>query len=395
MQRSAYLHMIPDHYGILEPDEVYIPLCNDMITLERTREVIAIRYPAFITTDLLKLKIVTRKELRFRCGLNLLMDLYGNFYENLQNCVVISIKLYQGRCVADIMSGGDYDGDQAWISWDPNLVQQVKPSNFALDIEEAEDQPISTKVDCGNILDIVLYAYACRDHSVRLGTICNRLDCAIDLFGFDHPISRSLAKKGFIQVDNPSCKNGHLSRLADPKKKPHWKKQPVDQDDDLIVGTDFCKEIYSGKILGIVWNYLEAMTPPQMIDSQVNKYIKSKVEDGLKYDERKVYLLRDEVRKACVLYNRKCQEYFDSLPTIPNNSCDAPLKIDMNFWWKTWSDVRNILIDSKRNEDDKLLAAALLYEAVEGAYIQDERDRMSSVLKQEYCTVRSLFYWTA
>ena len=373
--------MIPDHYGILEGNEVYVPLSDDIKAIERIGEVIAIRYPAFVPSDLLKFKVLSRKELRLRCGLIPMRDVYGDFYENLQNCILMSTQLYKGYCVAEIMSGGDYDGDQAWISWEPELVGQVNGNceNILAGLaEEPDDQLFASKDDCGNLMDIVSYAYACREHRSRLGTICNRLDCAIDIYGFDHLISRTLASKGFVQVDSPSCKNGQLSHLIDPKKKPHWKRKIIDQEDEFIMDTGRSQEVYSERILGVVWNYLDAATQPIKVNFIPNQYIRRKVDDALVKDERKVRVLREEVDRVHQEYNKKCREQDDSSHSN---------EIDMEFWRNAWLDVRLVIIDTKKTEDDKLLAAALLYEAVEGKCIQNEIGRSNSPLDSEYNSV--------
>ena len=40
--------------------------------------------------------------------------------------LVMSTKLLRGDSPAQYLSGGDYDGDKAFVSWDPRLTNHIK-----------------------------------------------------------------------------------------------------------------------------------------------------------------------------------------------------------------------------------------------------------------------------
>ena len=41
--------------------------------------------------------------------------------------IVMSTKLFRGSTPADHLSGGDYDGDKAFVSWDKRLTNHIQP----------------------------------------------------------------------------------------------------------------------------------------------------------------------------------------------------------------------------------------------------------------------------
>jgi len=108
----------------LGTNEIFVSIKGEDLCKEQAYYVLAIRFPAFFAEDILKLKVVGRKEMRKRCSIYG-QDIYGNFFENLQNCAILSTIPLQSYSVAEVMSGGDYDGDQAWICWDKAILAQV------------------------------------------------------------------------------------------------------------------------------------------------------------------------------------------------------------------------------------------------------------------------------
>ena len=43
--------------------------------------------------------------------------------------LVMSTELLRGAAPAYHLSGGDYDGDKAFVTWDPRLTNHIKPLN--------------------------------------------------------------------------------------------------------------------------------------------------------------------------------------------------------------------------------------------------------------------------
>ncbi|ESZ94181.1 RNA polymerase RNA dependente [Sclerotinia borealis F-4128] len=109
--RSTIVYMVPDFQGVLEPNEVYLDFSSFVdnetglsdIQLEGV-DVLVARNPAHYPSDIQRVTAVSKHELR-----------------HLKDVIVFSTKGYPS--LADKLSGGDYDGDKAWICWDPNIVE--------------------------------------------------------------------------------------------------------------------------------------------------------------------------------------------------------------------------------------------------------------------------------
>lgn len=109
---SAYLYMVVDFWGYLEEDEVHVCFSSKFQTesfsdsMLHGCDVLVARSPAHFVSDVQRVKAVFKPELHA-----------------LKDVVVFSSK---GRVpLADKLSGGDYDGDKAWVCWEPSIV-----SNF-------------------------------------------------------------------------------------------------------------------------------------------------------------------------------------------------------------------------------------------------------------------------
>lgn len=122
--QSTYLFMIPDFWGVLEPGEISTTFSESFVTngfaetLLEDREVLVARAPAHFPSDIRKVKAVSKFPLR-----------------KLKNVVIFST---QGeRPLADLLSGGDYDGDMAWICWDKDIVGNFQNADLpnAVDLQ--------------------------------------------------------------------------------------------------------------------------------------------------------------------------------------------------------------------------------------------------------------------
>lgn len=132
--RTAYLLMVVDFLGVLEEGEVQVCFSSKFQvepdsepdeqgddgsfsgTLLIGTEVLVARSPAHFTSDMQKVRVVFRQEL---CA--------------FKDVIVFSSK--GNSPLADKLSGGDYDGDMAWVCWDPRIV-----NNF-------ENAPLPPKYD--------------------------------------------------------------------------------------------------------------------------------------------------------------------------------------------------------------------------------------------------------
>lgn len=110
--RSAYIYMVIDFWGVLEEDEVHVGFSSKFrdesddisYTLLADCDVLVARSPAHFVSDVQKVRAVFKPELHA-----------------LKDVIVFSAK---GNIpLADKLSGGDYDGDMAWVCWDPDIVE--------------------------------------------------------------------------------------------------------------------------------------------------------------------------------------------------------------------------------------------------------------------------------
>jgi len=118
--RSTNAYMTVDFLSVLEPDEVHIcfstPFGSDGHYDLDGLDVLVARNPAHLPSDIQKVKAVFKPELR-------------RFKD------VIMFPLKGDVPLAQKLSGGDYDGDRAWICWDPDIVSSfrnttVKPEDM-------------------------------------------------------------------------------------------------------------------------------------------------------------------------------------------------------------------------------------------------------------------------
>lgn len=108
--RSVYLYMVVDFLGVLEEDEIHVGFSTAFEadeawskTMLHGIDVLVARSPAHFNSDIQKVKAVFKPELA-----------------DLTDVVVFSSK---GNIpLADKLSGGDYDGDLAWVCWEPRIV---------------------------------------------------------------------------------------------------------------------------------------------------------------------------------------------------------------------------------------------------------------------------------
>ncbi|GKT99639.1 unnamed protein product [Fusarium langsethiae] len=108
--RSTYAFMVVDFTGALEEGEVQLAFSSkfqadgESDTLLDNIDILVARAPAHFVSDMQKVRAVFRPNLK-----------------RLKDVIVFSSK---GKSpLADMLSGGDYDGDQAWICWDPDIVR--------------------------------------------------------------------------------------------------------------------------------------------------------------------------------------------------------------------------------------------------------------------------------
>lgn len=109
ISKSTYAYMLVDFQGILQPNEVHLCFSSkfDDGTAELSdldgMDVLVGRCPAHLPSDIQKVRATFKPELR-----------------HIRDVIVFSSK--GDIPLASKLSGGDYDGDQAWVCWLPELV---------------------------------------------------------------------------------------------------------------------------------------------------------------------------------------------------------------------------------------------------------------------------------
>lgn len=113
--QSTYAYMAIDFSGILRPGEVHFMLSAQSQSnigssgdewLDEM-EILVARSPAHFASDVQRVRVVYRRELAIHRD-------------------VILFPSTGDHPLADMLSGGDYDGDTAWICWDQEIVQNFE-----------------------------------------------------------------------------------------------------------------------------------------------------------------------------------------------------------------------------------------------------------------------------
>ncbi|KAL7920937.1 RNA dependent RNA polymerase domain-containing protein [Trichoderma austrokoningii] len=110
---SAFVYMAADFSSTLEEGEVHLSFSTKFQvegfsdTLLEQMDILVARAPAHLPSDIQRVKVVSRPELR-----------------KLKDVIIFSTK--GSIPLADKLSGGDYDGDMAWVCWDQSIVQNFK-----------------------------------------------------------------------------------------------------------------------------------------------------------------------------------------------------------------------------------------------------------------------------
>ncbi|MCJ1394492.1 hypothetical protein MMC18_007370 [Xylographa bjoerkii] len=144
--RSTYAFMIADPLAILKEGEVHLGFSETFRdeksgfhdTILNNVDVLVARLPAHLPSDIQKVRAVFKLEL-----------------SNYKDVIIFSSR---GECsLASKLSGGDYDGDRAWICWEPELVQPFvnAESHIAPDLEHYGIVKDETKI--ADIIDSTDY----------------------------------------------------------------------------------------------------------------------------------------------------------------------------------------------------------------------------------------------
>lgn len=362
--------MISDHTKLLEENEAFVADLNEMHgnrKIEEFKDMVLMRSPAYFTGDLLKLKIVSWADLIKRSILA--GKDASSFFVKLHTGLVLSTK--GERSCADMMSGGDFDGDKAWVCWNPILTDQVcdcsPPNTSSPDYQIQKSDKESELAFKSKIFDRVAFSWNFRHHQVRLGILSNKLDSVLDSIGFDSEEANIIGREAFLQVDHPYQIRkvpDNISKKISHIKEPHWRGFKVNT-------------YKSNKALGILWDYVEEKIKSVLSHNkqnftgekaEINSYIVDQIDKRINHIKKNndqngaahLLRLRQKMKNAAEQYNREVSNY------LKENGQKADDEFDCLFW--NWLKERH---EFWRHElfkgaygDDMSLSAAVLYEQV-------------------------------
>ena len=115
--QSTYVYCIPDPYGVLEPGEAHFGFSEPRLDQPKGFnpwylagvDGLVARNPANLPSDIQRVKFVHHPKL-----------------DKFKDVIIFSTK--GNRPLADLLSGGDYDGDEAFVCWDQDIVTRF--SNY-------------------------------------------------------------------------------------------------------------------------------------------------------------------------------------------------------------------------------------------------------------------------
>ncbi|KAF9229158.1 hypothetical protein BS17DRAFT_742893 [Gyrodon lividus] len=228
---SCIAWIVPDPFGTLAPDEVQI-LSQDVSFLlpDGTKshivlgEVLLTRHPCKLPTDVQKVKAVLKPQL-----------------QHYPDVIVCSIQ--GSRRFADLLAGGDYDGDKAIAIWQPEIVNTFQSAplhysvppptlmeNFKKDTSLATDFLKHHSHDLQSAIpDLQAYLLAGLQDTSSVGKYSNFHDIAIYTLGYSHPDTIRLAYMFCTILDG--AKSGitilpgvmQKDTLKFQKRAPQWK----------------------------------------------------------------------------------------------------------------------------------------------------------------------------
>ncbi|KAJ2988138.1 hypothetical protein NUW58_g4135 [Xylaria curta] len=134
--RSTYAYMVVDFNGVLAEDEVHLGFSSKFVdeqsrfseTFLHGMDVLVARTPAHYPSDIQRVKAVFKPELG-----------------SLKDVIVFPTK--GDTPLADKLSGGDYDGDIAWVCWEPSIVNNFTNAPMP-DVPDLFSRHVLTKQNC-------------------------------------------------------------------------------------------------------------------------------------------------------------------------------------------------------------------------------------------------------
>ncbi|KAG8836393.1 hypothetical protein FRC17_003303 [Serendipita sp. 399] len=277
LERSCYAMIVPDFSGELPegcisftPPKVILDSENRAVDF-KSGDVLVGRHPALLPTDIQKVKLADIPSLRQRPG-------------------IIFFSTHGKRPLADILSGGDYDGDEVILIWDQTLVGPFKNADLSLaDKIEAVDQSFAKD---GTTVEEFRQRLRGLDHNAREKCLAQQLLSSlrvphlhglynsyylktVDKYGLKSVEARTLAQKCNMLLDAPKtshrlldtvkCEDDkHYNALPDPL----WKERS-----DGFKARGSYQERHAGRMSSNIMNPLSVLSSDgwEYFQSQFNE----------------------------------------------------------------------------------------------------------------------------
>jgi hypothetical protein len=350
--------MLPDHTQLLLENEAFLALPNEFRgSLDSATELLAFRNPSYFDGDLRKLKLVHYDDLLLRAnamGNHLVTQVQG-FFKALKVGVILSV--LGNQSVAEMMSGGDYDGDKAWVCFDPELVNQVSssppPTRPAIPEPHFKERIL---VEASTPRERIKFARHFKFHQQQLGCLANTLDTAMDAVDdfTSCPAIVDIACQAFLQVDHPYQLCMPKAEAADflrLQKQPHWS-----LDMALVEGQEHARAYKSRKALGRLWDFVEEKIKKAVslgVETP-NFHIMQAAETAqLKLEPNCYTSMKATMRSAAVRYKLELKSMFEARASLDLVAARSREIAELE---------RERLIMEPFCEEERTLAAAILYE---------------------------------
>ena len=361
MKDSWHVRMLPDHIQLIREGEAFVALPDELRgSLNTAKEVLAFRNPSYFDGDLRKLKLVHYDDLLLRAnerGREWVTKCQG-FFKNLTAALVLST--IGSESEAARMSGGDFDGDKAWICFDRDLVEQVTYAEAAVRPDVPVEHPCEAKLASdATLVERLKFARHFKKHQTQLGFLTITLNMVMDMDDYNQ--SREvddIARQAFLQVDHPyqlcELKCETFDFIAS-RKEPHWALNQALYDDQT------CDKVYrSTKALGRLWDHVEAKIAlaATLGKEEPNRHILEFANIGCKRSDLNLTELKSKWTNATMRYQQKMMQL--------QKAKASDIEIS-EVTEELAREERGRLIYSLDSEDDRKLAAAILYNECVGS----------------------------
>ncbi|MCJ1439207.1 hypothetical protein MMC27_008598 [Xylographa pallens] len=335
--RSASPYMIADPLAILEEGEVHLGFSSAFTdeksgfseTFLNKIDILVARNPAYLPSDIQKVRAVFKLEL--------------SVYKDV---IVFPSK---GSCaLADKLSGGDYDGDTAWVCWDPDLVKPFinvephphpNPESYGM---EKDVTKVSDIVGESNHISLFLekgFSFNLENQMLGICTNFHESLCYSSQHPIDSPLTKNIgsllgylvdsAKAGLIFTEKMwqeyRAAHGLQKDLQKPAYKDKEKGRPTDHIIDRLV-FNVAKGV-SEKTLGKFWkNFKVSPCWDGDLAAVANTECDRSKNDATLM--KTLTYLREELKDLHRLWQRNVSRQDDSFsPMVSSRPANTPFRV--------------------------------------------------------------------